>query len=67
MDLDDAVLDESFAADLEECAWRAYEPLRMSLISRAQWTRKSCEGLSVLLFLFAFMGNVTYVASILIK
>lgn len=31
------------------------------------WSRKSCEGLSVLLFLFAFMGNITYVASILIN
>jgi hypothetical protein len=29
--------------------------------------RKSCEGLSVLLFVFAFCGNLTYVAGILIN
>jgi hypothetical protein len=33
--------------------------------SSRQFTRKSVEGLSILLFLFAFLGNTLYVASIL--
>jgi hypothetical protein len=33
----------------------------------SQFTRKSVEGLSILLFVFAFCGNVTYVISILLN
>ncbi len=32
-----------------------------------QYNRKSTEGLSILLFVFAFMGNFTYMVSILIN
>lgn len=32
-----------------------------------QYTRKSVEGLSILLFVFAFMGNATYVGSIVLN
>jgi len=32
-----------------------------------QFTRKSVEGLSIFLFFFAFCGNLTYVASILLN
>ncbi len=34
---------------------------------RLQYMRKSCEGLSVLLFVFAFMGNLTYVIGVLVN
>ena len=32
-----------------------------------QYNRKSVEGLSILLFVFAFGGNLTYVLSILLN
>lgn len=32
-----------------------------------QFTRKSVEGLSILLFIFAFCGNIAYVLSILLN
>lgn len=62
MVLYDAVPVLSAAADLEECE------IAGSLICyelTPQFQRKSVEGLSILLFLFAFLGNTLYVASIL--
>jgi hypothetical protein len=32
-----------------------------------QFNRKSVEGLSILLFMFAFLGNLSYVISILLN
>lgn len=60
MVLHDAVSVISTATDLEE---RRLFPV---VTADPKFQRKSVEGLSILLFLFAFLGNTLYVASILI-
>jgi len=49
---------------MEECEYRSVLTVTR-LIS--QFQRKSVEGLSILLFLFAFCGNLSYVVSILLN
>jgi hypothetical protein len=58
--------------DVEEWMIVEDEEERMNRIRKRrkankQFMRKSVEGLSIFLFFFAFCGNLTYVASILLN
>ena len=68
----DFVFDKSTAPDLEErepCRFAGCDTLQLTrlLLVPRQYQRRSVEGLSILLFVFAFMGNATYVGSILLN
>jgi len=67
MALHDAIFDLKITSDMEECMHLQAFPLHLRLIVTLQYVRKSVEGLSMYMFVFAFLGNSFYVASILLS
>jgi solute carrier family 66 (lysosomal lysine-arginine transporter), member 1 len=65
MDMHNALPYLSAASNMEERKQRAYHLVYQSSRSSFQYVRKSVEGLSIYLFIFAWLGNVFYVSSIL--
>lgn len=67
VELHHSLFDLPNASNLEKCKRHSCQVIQFAFadLRTHKFQRKSVEGLSILLFLFAFCGNVTYVFSIL--